>query len=166
METLFKRRSIRRYTDEPVAPEQIRRILEAAMVAPSAGDQRPWEFVVIDDRKTLDTVPSIHPHSNMIREASVAILVCGDPSREKHKGYWAQDCSAAVMNILLEAVELDLGAVWLGVYPREDRVEGLRKLLGIPEGIIPFALVPVGHVREPKPPAERFEETRIHRNKW
>ncbi len=166
MESVFRRRSIRRYTPDPVGEDRIRRLLEAAMAAPSAGDQRPWEFVVIDDRALLDRIPEVHPHSNMVREAPVAILVCGDPGREKHKGYWVQDCSAAVMNILIEAVELDLGAVWLGVYPRDDRVEGLRKMFGVPEALVPFALIPVGHVREPKPPSERFEPSRIHRNQW
>ncbi len=102
----------------------------------------------------------------ILREATVAVLICGDLSLEKHKGYWVQDCSAATENLLLAAHAKGLGAVWLGVYPREERVDGLRKLLGIPEHVIPFSLVPIGHPAEQKPPAERYNPSRIHFNRW
>jgi len=163
---IFNRRSIRRYRRECVPGEVIETLLRAAMAAPSAGNQQPWHFIVIDDRAILDQVPGIHPHSNMILEAPAAILVCGDPSLEKHQGYWVQDCSAAVENILIEVQTLGFGAVWLGVYPREDRVEGLRKLMGIPEHIIPFALIPIGYPAVYKPPADRYNKDRVFSNKW
>jgi hypothetical protein len=117
--------AIRRYTAEKIDGETIRKVLEAGMAAPSAGNQQPWHFIVLDDRTVLDAVPEHHPHSSMIREAPVAILVCGDISAEKHQGYWVQDCAAATQNMLLAVTDLGLGAVWLGVYPR-GRVRGLR----------------------------------------
>ncbi|OHD57101.1 MAG: hypothetical protein A2Y33_09255 [Spirochaetes bacterium GWF1_51_8] len=163
---IYTRRSIRHYRPEQVPSEMIDLILRAGMAAPSAGNQQPWHFVVIDRRETLDRVPDIHPHSNMILEAPVAVLVCGDPSLEKHAGYWVQDCSAATENMLLEAQILGLGSVWLGVYPREDRVGGLRKLLSIPDGIIPFSLLPIGYPAVYKPPADRFIPERISNNEW
>jgi nitroreductase len=167
MEALFSRRSIRKYTAGPVAEEALREILEAAMSAPSAGNQQPWHFVVINDRKILDEIPSFHPHALMLNEATAAVLVCGDLRLEKHVGYWVQDCAAATENLLLALHAKGLGAVWVGIYPREERVSGLRRLLGIPEQVIPFSLIPVGHPAEIKPPRpDRYNPTKIHLNHW
>ncbi|MBI5074019.1 MAG: nitroreductase family protein [Nitrospirae bacterium] len=167
MQALFSRRSIRKYTTDQVSEQTIQEILEAAMSAPSAGNQQPWHFVVIDDRKLLDRVPDLHPHALMCREAQTAILVCGDPSLEKHVGYWVQDCAAATENLLLSVHALGLGGVWLGIYPRSERVIGVRKLFAVPEHVIPFALIPFGHPAEQKPARpDRYNETRIHRNTW
>jgi nitroreductase len=137
------------------------------MSAPSAGNQQPWHFVVINDRMILDRIPEFHPHSLMCREAPVAILVCGDPSLEKHVGYWVQDCAAATENLLVAVHSTGLGGVWIGVYPREDRVIGFRRLLDIPEQVIPFSLIPIGHPAEEKPPRpDRYHEARVHKNRW
>ncbi len=166
MQTIFTRRSIRRFTGQAVDAEKVRCLLQAAMQAPSAGDQKPWEFVVMTQRRLLEAIPQFHPSAKMVLEAPLAILVCGDLKREIHQGYWVQDCSAAVQNLLLAAHEMGLGAVWVGVYPRGERVEGMRKLLGLPEHVMPFALVPVGHPAEEKPPLERFDASRVHTDKW
>lgn len=166
MEALLKRRSIRKYQDKEVPEEVIKELLNAAMVAPSAGNEQPWHFIVINKREILDAIPSIHPYSKMLEQAPVAILICGDESLEKHKGFWVQDCSAATENLLIAVESKGLGAVWLGVYPREDREIGLRKLLGIPEHITPFALIPVGYPAEKLPPPERYDQSRIRYNHW
>jgi len=167
MHALFSRRSIRKYTAEPVSDQTIKEVLEAAMSAPSAGNQQPWHVVVINNREVLDRIPEFHPHSLMCREAQIAILVCGDPSLEKHVGYWVQDCSAATENLLVAVHALGLGGVWVGVYPREERVAGFRKLLKIPDHVIPFALIPIGHPAEQKPPRpDRYNDGRIHKNSW
>ena len=166
MDAVLRRRSIRKYTGEPVSDDQVRRLLEAAMAAPSAGDERPWHFVVIRDPQLRDGVQAIHPYAHMVPQADLAILVCGDETLEQHKGYWVQDCSAATENLLVEAVEQGLGAVWLGIHPIADRVEGFRRLLGIPKHVIPFALVAVGHPAEQKPPADRYDPRRVHRDRW
>lgn len=167
LQALVSRRSIRKFTSEPVSEQEVKDILEAAMSAPSAGNQQPWHFIVINDRKLLDRVPEFHPHSLMCIEASLAILVCGDPSLEKHEGYWVQDCAAATENLLLSIHALGLGGVWVGIYPREERVKGFRRLLNIPEQIIPFSLIPIGHPAEKKPVRpDRYNESRIHRNSW
>jgi nitroreductase len=163
---ILSRRSIRKYTRSDVDDSQIELLLRAAMSAPSAGNEQPWHFIVIRNRGILDRIPSIHPFSLMLREAPAAILVCGDLACEKYKGYWVQDCSAAVENILLAANGLGLGAVWLGVYPVENRAEAFRELLGIPATVVPLALVPVGFPAEEKPPADRYDPSRIHRNLW
>lgn len=166
LDWIHARRSIRKYTAEPVSEADVTEILEAAMAAPSAGNEQPWHFVVVRDRQLLEAIPTFHPHARMALEASVGILVCGDPSLEKHPGFWVQDCAAATENLLLAAVTKGLGCVWCGVYPRMDRVEGFIRLLGIPPQVIPFAFVPIGHPAESKPPARRHLAERVHRERW
>jgi nitroreductase len=166
MKAILSRRSIRKYTNKQVPDSVVKEILEAAMSAPSAGNERPWHFIVIKDRKILDEIPKIHPYSQALNTASVAILVCGDLKLEVHKDFWIQDCSAAAENILIAAQAKGLGTVWLGVYPRTERVDGIRKLLNIPDNVIPLAVIPIGYPAEERPPAVRFDPSRIHHNKW
>jgi len=166
MDAILSRRSIRKYTAEPVPENMVNELLEAAMSAPSASNQQTWQFAVIDDRKILNEIPKFHGYAEMLKAASVAIVVCGDLQLEKNKGFWVQDCSAATQNILIAAQAKGLGAVWLGIYPREERVQALRQLLGLPEHIVPLCVIAVGYPAEQKPPANRYDATRIHRNKW
>jgi nitroreductase len=166
MDIILTRRSIRKYKQKEVPETVMYELLRAAMNAPSAGNAQPWHFVVIRDRKVLDAIPEFHPHAQMVKEASVAILVCGDSREEKFPGYWIQDCSAATQNILLAAHDRGLGAVWLGIYPREDRVEGMRRLVNIPPEVTPLSLIPVGYPAEKKKPADRFLPDRLHYDKW
>jgi nitroreductase len=166
MNALLSRRSTRKYAPGAIDDATVKELLAAAMAAPSAGNQQPWQFVVITDRALLDAIPSFHPHAGMVREAPLAILVCGDLSLEKHKGYWVQDCSAAVENLLIAVQDKGLGAVWLGVYPRDDRVAGFRKLLSLPAHIVPLACVPIGRPAEFKEPSNRYDEAKVHRNGW
>jgi len=166
METILSRKSIRQYTTKPVSREVINEILHAAMSAPSAGNERPWHFIVLTDRALLDEIPKFHPYSAMLKQAQVAILVCGDTALEKHKGYWALDCAAATENMLLAVHARGLGAVWCGVYPTEDRVLNLRKLLKLPDQIVPFSLIPIGFPAEEKEAGDRFDGSRVHENCW
>ncbi len=167
MDAILARRSIRKYTPEPVADQVITELLAAAMSAPSAGNEQPWHFVVLKERRLLDKIPEFHPHSLMLKEAPVAILICGQPKTAKYDGqYWVQDCSAATENILLAAQARGLGSVWLGIHPIEERVTGLRHLLGLPDEIVPFSLVPIGHPAEQKPPAGRYDAARVHHDRW
>lgn len=166
MKAILERRSIRKYTDEPVSEYDVKDLLKAAMAAPSAQNEQPWEFIVVRDRQLLTEITKFHPYSKMLKEAPLAIIVCGDQEREKSKGYWVQDCSAAAENILIAAQDKGLGAVWLGVYPKEDRVKEMRKLFHIPGHVTPMCIISVGHPAERKEPAERYDEKRIHLNKW
>jgi nitroreductase len=166
MDPILSRRSIRKYTRQPVAEDIIEYLLTAAMNAPSAGNERPWHFMAIKDRRILEEIPKVHPYSLMLREAPLAILICGEPTLEKHKGYWVQDCSAATENLLIAATAKGLGSVWLGVYPREDRVKGLRKLLGIPEQVVPFSLIALGYKAEEKGFDNRYDAGRVHQDRW
>ena len=166
MEAILSRRSIRKYSPQPVSEELVKELLEAAMSAPSAGNEQPWHFIVMKDRRTLDEVPKYHPYSQMVREAPLAILVCCDLHLDRHDGMWVQDCSGATENLLIAAQAKGLGAVWLGVYPRQERITGLRNLLSIPEHVIPFALIPICYPAEHKPRANRYIISRVHENRW
>lgn len=166
LEAIRTRRSIRKFKSEAVPGDAVRGLLEAAMSAPSAGDERPWQFVVIDDRGTLSDIPRVCPNAAMARQAALAILVCADMSLARYPEFWVQDCSAAVENMLIAARSLGLGAVWAGVYPMKDRVDGLRRLLGLPEEIIPFALIPLGYPDEDPGQRERYDGSRVHHNGW
>ena len=166
LEAIFTRRSIRKYEQKAISDEIMETLLRAGFHAPSAGNQQPWHFVILDDRKILNVIPSFHPSSKMLQNADKAILVCGDLFLEKFKGYWMIDCAAATENILLAAHSMGLGACWLGLYPRNGRVTGMRKLLSLPTHIIPFALISLGHPAEVKAKVERFDRSRIHQNRW
>ncbi len=170
LEAIHTRRSIRKYEDRPVDGESIRKLLAAAMSAPSARNAQPWRFVVIDEKPLLTEIGQINPNAKMAAVAPAAILICGDLSLEKSAGYWVVDCAAAAQNLLLAAHALGLGAVWTGVFPREPRIKGLRRLCGLPEDVVPHTLIVLGHPAEQ--PAEqldnvdRYRDDRVCRNRW
>ncbi|AUS96697.1 nitroreductase family protein [Clostridium thermosuccinogenes] len=166
MQAIFNRRSIRKYTDKKVPEEMIEQILRAGMAAPSAGNSQPWHFIVVDDRNILNEITKVHPYSKMLNEASHAIIVCGDRSLQKYEGYWVQDCSAAMENMLIMAQDIGLGAVWLGVYPNEERVKAISEIFGLPENVTPLSIMSLGYPAETKEPANRFNPSRVHRNRW
>lgn len=164
IQTIFARRSIRKYTQEPVNEEQIQTLLEAAMAAPSASNRKPWQFVVVTERETLDALAESHRHGKMLFDAPLCISVCGDLTEMER--FWVQDCSAATENLLLAATALGLGAVWLGVYPRDERVKAVRQILALPEHITPLNLISVGHPAEEKRSRTQFDDARVHRESW
>lgn len=166
LDTIFERRSIRQYTDKPVEDGKLHTLLRAAMYAPSAKDSRPWHFVVVRDRAVMDKFMQIHPYSKMLAQASALIVVCGDKSREAAPGYYLGDCGAATENLLLAAHELGLGACWLGITPVKERMQPIKELLGLPEQIEPFCGVAVGYPAETRQVPERFDETRVHHDRW
>ncbi len=163
---LYNRRSIRSYQEKQVEEEKIQELLKAAMAAPSAGNQQPWHFIVVQDKDRLEKIREIHPYSKMLKEAPLAIVVCGDRGEERHEGFWVQDCSAAVQNILLMAENLGLGAVWLGVYPREKRVQQFKELFRLPREVYPLAVVAAGYPAVDSGPVERFSQDKVHQETW
>jgi nitroreductase len=165
-EALVTRRSIRAYTAQAISDDLIKQLLEAAMNAPSASNRQPWHFVVVTERETLDALADLLPYGKMLKQAPLAIVVCGDRERQPMEGYWVQDCSAATENILLAAHAKGLGAVWLGVHPREERIQELSRLLSLPEQVPPLAVLSIGYPAEHKEPANRYDESRIHRDRW
>jgi nitroreductase len=166
LEAILGRRSIRAYTTEPVSEDDIETILRAAMAAPSAGNQQSWRFVVVTDRPQLDRMAECTQYGRMLRDAPLAIVVCADARELKHAAMWQQDCGAAAENALVAVHALGLGAVWLGFWPKMERVVPLRGVLDLPDGVEPFAVLAIGHPDESKPPSERYDPARVHRDRW
>ncbi len=165
-EAIKNRRSIRKYKKEEISNEIINELLIAAMMAPSARNTQSWQFIVIKKREILDNLADIHPYAKMLKEAPLAILVCGDKSVEESEPYLCQNCSAATQNILLAAHALGVGSVWLGVYPRSERIEPIKHLLSIPETILPISLIALGYADEFKVNPDRFDNKKVHYEKW
>lgn len=166
IEAIIKRRSIRHYIRKDVDKSQIDLLLKSAMYAPSARNEQPWHFIVIDQSELFERIMKVHPYASMLSEAALAILVCGDEKLELSKGYWPVDCSAATQNLLLAVHSLGLGAVWLGVYPRRERMDGIRDIFSLPDHIQPFSLVSIGYPAEEKMAPKRFNENRVRWNRW
>jgi nitroreductase len=166
IDAIMTRRSVRKYKEKKIPDDIIKQLLEAAMQAPSAANEQPWHFLVITERKILEQVPAFHPHSHMLKEAPLAILICDDPELEIFKNRGILDCSAATENVLLAAHALGLGAVWLGIYPVEERIAGMRRLLNMPSSVIPVSLVSVGYPNEKHGTDYRFKNERVHLNHW
>lgn len=163
LENIFSRKSVRKFLPKPVEKEKLELILKAGMAAPSGKDVRPWEFIVIDDRATLDSMAAVLPYAKMLKEAPVAIVVCGDSAKSS---YWYLDCSAATQNILLAAEALGLGAVWTATYPYPERMDVVKKYTAIPEQIQSLCVIPLGYPAMPHSPKDKWNAGRIHHNKW
>lgn len=162
IETIKSRRSIRKYKENVKIPrEHITQLLEAAMMAPSACNTRPWEFIVVENRDIMEQIMQVMPYTQMLQTASVAIVVCGKPELQEDicPGYWPQDCGAAAQNILLAATELGYGTCWCGCYPVMERVEGMQKLLDVTS--VPMAVVALGEADEAPAARGFYDETRV-----
>ncbi len=164
---LLSRRSIRKYTDEPVSDADLATILRAAMAAPTAFNQQSWRFVAVRDPEVRAALSVASKHAGMLADAPLVIVVCGDLSAERHEGaYWVQDATAALENVLTAANALGLGAVWVGVHPWEDRAAAVRAALDLPAGVEPLGSVGIGHPAETKEPAQRFDAAKVHFDRW
>jgi nitroreductase len=161
---IYGRRSVRTFTAEPVSDELVVELLMAAMAAPSACAKDPWRFVVVRERSTLQRIADALPNGKMLPRSAVGIVVCGDLSaaHDRQLSYLLQDCSAAIENMLLSAHGLGLGACWLGVHPREDRVAAIRTALRVPEGVVPVSAVAVGWPGEHHVARTRFDASYVH----
>jgi nitroreductase len=165
IEAILTRRSVRKYTSEPITDEQVQTLLKAGMYAPSGGNRQPWHFIVIRARSALDGIARFHDYASFLNQAQVGILVCADEALAK-PGRWIMDCSAVTQNILLAAHSLGLGACWIGIQPEAGRIEGFCALANLPAGIHPVSLVALGHPAETHPQPERFLPKRVHLERW
>jgi nitroreductase len=163
---IHTRRSIRQFADAPVTDEQLETLLRAAMAAPSAGNQQSWRFVVVRDEATRMRLAEATPYASPVARAPLGIVVLGDTRGNKHPGYWVQDCSAAVENLLLAAHAIGLGAVWIGVHPVEERENNVREIVGTPQGVVPLCLIAVGVPANPGPEVDRFKPEFVHAEGW
>jgi nitroreductase len=164
LESIFRRRSIRKYTDKPVSEQDIERLLKATMSAPSASNRQPWQFIVVTDRQKLDALAEFHPYGKMLFEAPLCIVVCGE--LETSATSWEQDCSLASENLLLAVTALGLGAVYIGIHPRQEWIDFVRKAFKIPDNIVPLNLISIGHPAETKEPRTQYSKARVHNDRW
>lgn len=165
-EVLLSRRSVRNFENQSVDTACVDKILQAAMSAPSAGNQQAWHFIVVTDRDLLNQLGDVHFHAKMCQQAPIAIIPCVDTKLIKHALYWPQDLSAASQNILLAIRAQNLGGVWLGIYPDEDRVQKIKQLFNLSSDIIPFCMIPFGHTSTKQGTVDRFQKDRVHDNHW
>lgn len=167
MKEIFNRRSIRKYEDRPIEKEKIEKLLRAAMQAPSAANQQPWEFIVVQDKELLKKLSEASPYSKMVASSGVTFVLLSRKEGLIFADCSPQDMGAAAENLLLEAVELGLGAVWLGIKPVEERMDYVKNMFNLPENIEAFALIPVGYPDGQKNQfVDRFDETRVHYEGW
>jgi len=165
-DAILNRRSIRKFSPEKIHPEIVNKIIRAGMYAPSAVNKQPWHFIIFEDKKTIQSIIEIHQSSVMLAESSKAILICFDETLQHDEGYGPIDCSNATLNMLLAAHGLGLGACWVGIYPRHNRMEALHKIFDLPKTIKAFSVIALGYPAENKEVPERFKPERIHYEKW
>lgn len=168
LDFIYNRRSIRKYTNKPVTNEVIEEMLNAAMAAPSTCAKDPWRFIVVQEKTTLSKICEGLPNGKMLENAALGIVVCGDIDKAHGNlpSYMLQDCSAAIENLLIAAHHMGLGAVWLGVHPREERIEHIKSLFNLPENIIPISCISIGYPDEKKEARTRYNVDYVHYEKW
>jgi len=164
-EMLLTRRSVRKFLNKPIEDEKIHQLLGAGMSAPSARNTQPWHFVVIKDKKQLETISTASPYAPFCKDSAVTIVPCVDLSLV-NEDFWVQDLSAATQNILLAARALDLGGVWIGIYPNKERVENVKKILNLSDNIMAFSLIPLGYTEIEQKKQQRFKSERVHYDQW
>lgn len=171
IELLRKRRSIRKFTSEKVAPENIDTIIDAALMAPSSRGINPWEFIVVDDPELLARLAIAKLHgSEFLKNAPLGIVVCADSSKSD---VWIEDCSIAAIIIQLTAVSLGLGSCWAQIRNRphdsgKTAEAYVQELLGLPEHITVECILGIGNPAERKSPvsAGKLQHDKIRRNQW
>lgn len=166
LEAIYTRRSIRKYTGEPVSEQELETVLRAGFHAPSAHNLKPVDFIIIKDKSRFERIVSFHPYAKMLSQAEVCIIICGDQKKQEMTGFLIEDCSAAIQNMLLAAHGIGLGAVWCGLYPVEELTSQMIETCSIPEGIIPVGMMILGRKGEEKKVFDRYDPTKLHYDKW
>lgn len=166
LQAIYTRRSIRKFTGEPISDTNVEVLLKAGFSAPSAHNMQPWHFVVVKNPEVLNKIAEKHPYAKMLPQAGCCIIVCGDNEVQKSKGFLIEDCSAAIQNILLAAHGTGLGAVWCGLYPVPELIALVSETVNLPNNIEPMGMVVVGHKAEDRASAERYDKAKVHHDKW
>lgn len=168
LNNIFNRKSVREFTDEKVSHDDLETIIKAAMSAPSALNLQPWEFIVFDEEETLEFMTDLHEYSGMFKSATAGILVCGNMEKtiRDYEELWIQDCSASTQNILLAIEALNLGGVWLGIYPIKERCQKLTDYFSLPENIMPFSVIALGHPTKNVESKDKYDPKKVHWNRW
>lgn len=166
LENILNRKSVRHYIEGKKIPDtEIQTLLKAGMAAPSARNIQPWEFIVVDNRKILDKLAERNQYGKMLFTASHAIIVAGNTDKMgEHQDFWQQDVAAATQNIMLMAEAMGLGSVWIGVYPKDERVQISKEELNLPDNIIPFNIISLGYPDGTDKPKDKWNKDNVHYN--
>ncbi len=169
LKTIHQRKSVRDFSEKPIADSLLEVLIKAGMAAPSARNLQPWAFIIITEREIMDSLGDQLKNARMLKTAQAAIIVCGDinkASMNPDSAYWVQDCSAATQNILLAAESLKLGAVWTAAYPYKERILPITELLNIPENLIPLNVIPIGYPAKEELPVNKWNPEVVFRNRF
>lgn len=168
LKVMAGRKSVRSFTGAAVSADALDKILHAAMTAPTAVNKQPWAFVVVTDRAKLDALKDGLPYAKMLGKAGAAIIVCAVPEKawEAKTEFAILDATLAGANILLAVEALGLGAVWTAAYPYPERMDAVRKVLGIPAKVIPLNVIPIGVPTGEDKPKDKYLPENIHRDTW
>ncbi len=168
LSVIQERKSVRKFTSEPVSRKDIETLMRAGMAAPSGMDKRPWQFIAITDKSIMQKIRKFQPYAGGLDTSPAAIVVCGDLKKSSPNvpEFWITDTCAATQNILLAAESMGLGAVWCGLYPQKERMEKTREVLDLPEYIMPLCVIPIGHPDGTQYPKDKFDPSTIHWEKW
>jgi nitroreductase len=169
LSVIYNRKSVRHYIEKPVSKGDLEELAKAGMAAPTAGDKRPWAFILINEKDKLNLLAECLMWGQMLKTAGGAIVVCGIPSRSfpgVESEFWIQDCSAATENILLAVEEKGLGAVWIGIHPNVERINNVRNILNIPPDVVPLNIISIGYPVGDEKPKNKFNPDNVHWNKW
>ena len=166
LEAIFTRRSIRKFTGDPITDQDLETIIRAAFQAPSAHNLQPWEFIILRDKGNMAKIAEFHTYAKMLLQAGACIIVCGDMKKQTTTGFLVEDCSAAIQNILLAAHGMGYGAVWCGLYPIPQLTQEVKKACSLPDDIEPIGLVALGHKGEEREKVDRFDQLKLHYEQW
>lgn len=166
MNSIFRRRSIRKYEEKEITDQEIELLLRSGMAAPSAHNKQPWEFIVTKKRNILNKVANIHPYAKMLNKAPLGIVVCANSEKQNVEGFFVQDCAAAIQNILVQGQDMGLGSVWIGIYPYKELMDMIKEIFLIPDNIVPIAMISIGYPAEEKHEITRYKKELVHVDKY
>lgn len=166
LEAIFTRRSIRKFTGEPITDQDLETVLRAGFQAPSAHNSQPWEFIIMKDKSNMERIAKVHTYAKMLPNAEACIIVCGDKNKQTMTGFLIEDCSAAIQNILLAAHGIGLGAVWCGLYPVTHLTKEVKRVCSLPNHIVPVGMVVLGHKGEERTQEDRYDIAKLHYEVW
>ncbi|MEG1782716.1 MAG: nitroreductase family protein [Oscillospiraceae bacterium] len=167
MNTIFTRRSVRSFLDKEVESEKIDRLFRGAMQAPSAVNQQPWEFIAVTDKEKIQKLSHFSPYAKMLNEAPLAVVIL-EKTQVRTSMFAQQDLGACTENLLLQAVEEGLGAVWMGVGHDTERAKFITEMFDLPKEVIPFCVIAIGYPKEENANKfiDRYDESRVHFNNY
>jgi nitroreductase len=169
IDTILDRKSVRKFTDTPISKQQLTTLARAAMAAPTAVNRQPWEIIIVTEKALLKKLGAALPHAKMTTGAAAAFVICGNMERTGEgleRDFWVQDCSAASENLLIAASSMGLGAVWTAAFPFEERMAGVRQILGLPQDIVPLNVIPVGYGVAGIQSHDKFDVNKLHWDGW